>query len=251
MVRFATRNVRSKSKTVALGILGLTPALAISAVDSPEVESVTLIDQADVIEESVSSKVERVTANWLEPSGRQFDSLVGDEVLNNLTVNQYPMFFERCAEMLEPGSSMVLRTLGRFKGSEPHGFRTEDELVDFIRGPAGQLSANLLAAELLVFLGSPDIAFDAHKQEINTGKYHELLSSLLRSGRVTHAELERAWFPSRDNRTLRLSFPKLSSISEACHPWFSLMPLIDIDSSYAPTGHPLRQLYKIVRFQRN
>jgi hypothetical protein len=112
-VMFSEAKKALPSRGGNLGILGLTAPLISKALELKKDSNPDLyIEVVDIRSDPAESNgVEFTSANWLvwEPE-KQFDAVIGDDILCNLRLWQFPLLFERLDSALKPDGLFIVRT---------------------------------------------------------------------------------------------------------------------------------------------
>jgi hypothetical protein len=251
MVDLIVEHHASMSRPLRVAILGLTPELVNACIDEQKIGTLELIDQTDVdVKLPNSGKIGRVPGNWLEYVPTEtFDAILGDEVLNNLHIQQYRSFFQQTNRGLRPGGIMVLRTMARYEEVEEFSKVSKDKLLAHIKEATNEseLERN---ARIIEFLHSSEVAFHDGSQMISTLRYNELIRGWIGSGDITVAQAVNYWFPDRENQTLYLSSADPDWLEKASRRYFKEQTFIAVDGQYCGADARLCHFYRITPFVR-
>jgi hypothetical protein len=231
-----------------VAILGLTPQLIDVCNAETRVKEVVPIDQTQVKYE-FGGKIKRFRANWLEFKAEYgFDAILGDEALNNLSIQQYPHFFRAMHGCLRSHGTLVLRTLGRYEGAERFLEIPSDVLLKEIQSMQPNKGTADHGARILEVLHSVHIAFDPGKSSIETSRYNGQIRTWVEQKLITSEQAEPFWFPYYLSPELQLSSPTPDHIQEASREFFDPMRMMSVDPTYCGSNGLLASIYRITPF---
>lgn len=251
MLDLILRHAPNATTPIRVAILGLTPVLVETCLNSPRIDEIVLVDQTSVAVDKpqTTKKIKVIRSNWLDYNAHGiFDGILGDEALNNLNVQQYRSFFRAMHNCLQPHGVLILRTLGRYEGTEQFLRVPAKQLLDSIRNAAADDSEAERGASIIEYLHSVDIAFDPTTQLIDTKRYNDFLANWVTQGAITPGQAAGFWFPDKANQQLYLSSVDPDQIQERSREYFDQMPFAEVDAAYCGCDGVLRQFYRITPF---
>lgn len=193
-----------------------------------------------------AGKVSFFQGNWLtwsQPEGIRYDTIVGDDILNNLGVWQYHIFFRKMSALLRPSGTLVMRQTGQYgkRRVQLPGFETTlNELKK--KTP---VTEDLLIAKLWPMFHSPEF-YDSRTRSFDLQEWNR---------RLRQAEPS-AFAANGDMTTLRLDYPikqtslPVGEILRYAGPWFDLIEELPADETYTGVTRDFVDYYRILCFRQ-
>jgi len=181
MFKIACAEVKTGDR---IAIYGLTSPLidrATSLVKSPSGDgiAVDIVDERHYLPAPRPSRVEFISANWLDwVSSVPYSAVIADDVLCNLTYWQTPVFFDTLARNLKVGGFVVMRTTAKFS---PGLFNpTWEEILPELRrfDPADKMYEKGLNLDML----TPGAVYEAAWPTFHSAPFYDERSRGFRLG---------------------------------------------------------------------
>lgn len=181
---------------------------------------------------------------WTKPEGYYYDVVVGDDVLSNLGVWQYHIFFRRMSTFLQSSGTLIMRVTCQCgkKPNSPFGFQTTlDELKESI-----PVKEDFLIAKLWPMFHSSEF-YNPRRKSFDLRDWNR---------RLKQAEPNAFSKTGGDMTTLRLDYPleltslPLSEILQYASRWFDLVEQQPVDKSYTDFSPEFTDFYRFLSFVR-
>lgn len=181
--------------------------------------------------------------NWKQPQSLLYDIVIGDDILANIAIWQFHIFFRNVSTLLNPSGILVIRTVGDFSKSptDNPGFQTTlDELKKL-----APVKEELLIAKLWPMFHSPEF-YDERTKSFDLRDWNKKLEHAKYIGLVTSEEFA----------ALRLNYPlkqtslPFNDILQYAANWFDLVEEAPVDKSYTDLSSGFANFYKILWFKK-
>ena len=232
------------SKNPAILVLGLTPLL-IDCLQRANAE-VWCIDQANIQPKEIDEG-KHFVGNWLDCTiDKEFDAIVSDEGINNLSMIQYRPFFQNLHRHLKHDGRLIMRVMCRVPGWENHAKYNSAMAIDVIKKTTESTNDKTVAASILSILHSPEFGFSEKSSMISPEIWNKKTKEWFSQGLITMKQQMMWTFPY----ILRLSSPSLNSLSEIPRDLFVVREVTNVDIEYCPVEGELEPFYRIVSWKR-
>lgn len=178
---------------------------------------------------------------WVPRSETYYDVIVGDDVVNNLGLWQYYIFFRNMATLLKPSGYLVMRAIGRYveNNEELPGFQaTLNELKKL-----ESVDEAVLNAKLLPMLHSSEF-YDKQRKSFDVSEWNNCLNEARSRGDCSNDEVTKLRF----DYPLELTSLPFSEFLEYTRKWFNLVEENPVDKSYIDLCSTLGDFYRIISF---
>lgn len=246
IVGSVVRSVTDPEHSAVL-VLGFTPKL-LRRLLTQDFQRVDSLDQFSSKPPEFAGRVTFLTGNWLSAGiSTQYDCIVFDEALNNLSPLQLGLFFPGMKKMLKPGGHFIGRVFGRFDDDVARRYTklAPWQAVEKLRTLPGE-SHEDYASIIVCLLHSKHLAFSEPTGIIDCGRWNATLASMHDSSQISDAEYSR-WRLPFSFKILSLDMDGL--IRESTKAGFAPSEIRPVQGTYVDGQTDARDFYRIVNLE--
>jgi SAM-dependent methyltransferase len=233
--------------TASVLVLGFTPKL-IRRLIAAKVANIVSMDRCESKPADFKDYITFETGNWLNANlDRQFDAIVFDESLNNLSRIQLSLFFPQISRVLKPRGLLIGRVMGRFDPEQTRKYiaLSVGQAIELLRRTNGD-SHDDFAPLIICLLHSRNFAFSDDSSAVDCERWNRTLASLRDDLYITDQEYR--------NWRLQFSFKLLSPdqdilFKESRSAGFSLYESRPVQGAYIDKCADTIDFYRIYNFE--